>query len=386
MLNAQPMRRIPAITSAFGFALAFVAAVLGSLASGSADEPSIGVNRVNLAWAPPEVREAILQEMAVNSVRLVRLSLVPPFADSVDAVRTAARLGMRVVLVVSFNNKDFYPAGAEKRSGRGRTWDVYRLSDIDPERFRDAFRRALRSIDDAGVSLLAIQPGNEINWGGFNGDLVVHAAEDAPTPRSSSDLSFPSRFEHGLDAYVQITRIVREEIARTAHNRGAQVLAAGLSDISAAIADDRGIETVDASDVVALLRARDIDDAVDGYGVHLYPDQSVTADERQRRIGSAVSYCREPVSGKPCWITEWGLANASVACPLDDDRRSRIAGEVRTLFDALIREGRVVGALYYDWDTNLPYSVWRCGSLTPTGRVAIGDPGETGLPLRSGPP
>ena len=80
--------------------------------------------------------------------------------------------------------------------------------------------------------------------------------------------------------------------------------------------------------------------------------------------------CRPEGEGKPCWVTEWGIANTALSCPVDDRERERAIRAVRRSFAALMEEGRLDAAFYYDWDTQPVYSVWRCGVLSAAGVAA----------------
>lgn len=356
----------------------FSAAYLGFAPPLSSDEPRFGINRVNIAWLSASERRERLDDMAAAGVALVRLSLSEPYAASFDALRIADAHGMRILLEIPLTRGDFVRAGAQRRSGQGRAWDVYGLSDIELATFRNKLRKALRTIDSLGISLAAIELGNEINWAPFNGDLHVHPEPGVRTARSVSELQDRYTFERGLDTYVMLTAITRYELRGTRHNREAQIISAGLSDISASLADRHGLERLDAADVIEMLRARGIDPFVDAYGMHLYPDADGTEEARERRILSLLSFCRQSQRqqqgqglGRPCSITEWGLPNTSDACPLDDERRARTVAHVREVFEALMVADRLTTAYYYDWDSETPYSVWRCGRLTAAGRAAV---------------
>ncbi len=149
----------PAIVALLGAALLAIAPI------GAPADTRFGVNRVNMAWLKPAEREQIFDQMVENGVVAVRLSLTRPLDQSIDAVRLAHEKGLAILLEISLNNADFYPEGTKPRSGRGRIWDMYRLSDISPERFQQAVADALQKIDALGVPLVAVEPGNEINWG-----------------------------------------------------------------------------------------------------------------------------------------------------------------------------------------------------------------------------
>ena len=352
-------------------AIAFLAASLIGSWAAHANEPRFGINRVNLAWASPDARRQILDDMAAAGVKIVRLSLTPPVEKSLDAVRIAHQHGMRILLEIPLSNKAFYPPGTEKRPGFGRVWDIYRLSDIDPDKFRPIIRAAFRRIDELGITLDAVQPGNEINWGGYNGDLTVYPKANIRTARSLSDVKNRPGLEKGADKYVLVTKIVREELEATQRNRKAKVVSAGLSDMPAEYADKRGIERLDSIEFMEILRARGIDDHIDAYGVHLYPSIGASPELRRQHIEAAMSFCAAPERGKPCWITEWGVANTSNTCPTDDAKREQVVHEIRGVFEEFMRVGRLSTALYFDWDSKTPYSVWRCDALTSAGRAAV---------------
>ncbi len=330
-----------------------------------------GINRVNLAWLPADARQRLLADMAANGVRLIRLSLTAPFPNSLDAVRVASGHGMRILLEIPLGTPAFYRPEVTKRPGHGRVWDMYRLSDIDLDAFRTAFAAALHDIDRQGIVLAAIQPGNELNWAGYNGDLHVYPDAHRRTARTVTELRNPSAFAAGLDRYVEIVRVIREELSMTRANRGAQIITAGAADTPIEVADARAMERVDAHAFIAMLRARGIDRHIDAYGIHVYPGTTVAPIVRRRHIDAMLASCAAPGQGIPCWITEWGLANASPSCPLEDDERARTVREVRQGLEEEIASRRVGNAFYFDWDSRTPYSVWRCGELTPSGRAAI---------------
>lgn len=330
----------------------------------------IGINRVNLAWLSRADQERVLREIAASGITHVRLSLSRPVDKSIEALEMADRLGLKILLEIQLGNKDYYPPETRPRTGFGRIWDVQRLSDLDLDRYRAQLREAFRRIDGMSIRIDAVEPGNEINYSAYNGDLAVYEKPGRQTPRSVSDVANRSAFERGLDAYVDAVRITREELRATVHSRGALLISAGLSDLGADEADDRGMERLDPDEFLSLLRARGIDELVDGYGIHLYPGRKGDV-ALARYVTTRLDFCQPEGQGKPCWVTEWGIANIALSCPVDDREREGAVRAVRRSFAALMEEGRLDAAFYYDWDTQPVYSVWRCGALSPAGVAAI---------------
>lgn len=334
-------------------------------------EAQFGVNRVNLAWVDAIGREKVLDQIAQSGTKLVRLSISVPIDASIDAVKVAHQKGLTILLEVSLNNPAFYPDGTEKRSGRGRIWDTYRLSDISPDQYRTVIGDVLQRIDRLGVPLVAVEPGNEINWGPYNGDLGIKAQEKTRTARSLADLDDQAAVERGAAKYVQLLQVTRQELAKTKLSSGAKLVSAGLSDIPPEHADRRGVDSIDPVSFTALLRKHGLDKAADAYGIHIYPGGDGSAAARTQHVDQALSICRtRPEEGKPCWITEWGFANTAKTCPADDSRRERLVKATRERFAELMRAGRIGAAFYFDWDATT-YGVWRCGELSPAGRAAV---------------
>lgn len=63
------------------------------------------------------------------------------------------------------------------------------------------------------------------------------------------------------------------------------------------------------------------------------------------------------------------------SCPEHEDRRELVIRQVREMFHQYIQQGRIGGLFYFTWGSDTkqpdPYSVYRCGSLTQSGRLAI---------------
>lgn len=347
------------------------AAALAAAAVGARAEAQFGVNRVNLAWLDAPAREEVLDQIAESGAKSVRLSISVPVDASIDAVKLAHQKGLAILLEISFNNPDFYPEGTQRRSGRGRVWDTYRLSDIAPEQYRTVVGDVLQRIDRLGVPLIAVEPGNEINWGPYNGDLGIKPQEKTRTARSLADLDDLAAVERGAAKYVQILKVTRQLLAETKLSRRAKLVSAGLSDIPPEHADRRGADSIDPASFTALLRKHGLDQAADAYGIHIYPGGDGSAAARAQHVDQALSICRvQPEEGKPCWITEWGFANTQKTCPADDSRRERLVKTTRQRFAELMRAGRIAAAYYFDWDATT-YGIWRCGELSPAGRAAV---------------
>nr|WP_244495282.1 glycoside hydrolase [Ensifer sp. Root423] len=328
-----------------------------------------GVNRLNLAWLERTDQERILREIADSGATHVRLSLSRPVDKSIDALEIANRLGLRILLEIQLSNKSYYPDSVRPRTGFGRIWDINRLSDLDLDRYRTGLTSALQRIDTLGIRLDAVEPGNEINLAGYNGDLAVYEKPGRATPRLLSELRDPQAFGKGLDKYVAALKITRDATRASANNK-AIIVSAGLSDMGAKEADRQGMERLDPGEVIALLKARGMDALVDAYGIHIYP-----ARKDKPAITSIVTklldFCAPADRGRPCWVTEWGIANTARSCPVDDREREGAMTAMRTVFERLSEEKRLDAAYYYDWDTQQNYRLWRCGALSPAGALAI---------------
>ena len=327
------------------------------------------MNRVNIAWVEPEKRRLILETMVRNGVGLVRLSLTPPVAASIDAVRIAHELGMAILLEIPLSYAHFYPAGVQKRLGHGRVWDIYPLSMIDPKRVRRVVRRSLIRLDSLGVSLAAVEPGNEINWAGYNGDLHVRVTAGAPMSWVTGGLHSRTAFEAGLTNYVALVQMIKEELSAIRRFRRTKLVSAGLAHMPMRFAARMGAEYVSPNETAALLRSRGIERFIDAYGTHFYA--SARTEGRLARINDALRLCLTPADGKPCWVTEWGIANPSKACPLDDRDRTQTMAEIRTLLERRMATRSISAAFYFDWDKSETYSVWRCGELSEAGKLAV---------------
>jgi hypothetical protein len=128
------------------------------------------------------------------------------------------------------------------------------------------------------------------------------------------------------------------------------------------------------------MRANGLDKLVDAYAVHVYPwangpGQAAAAAGRQSRLAKYVlAECRPAGSadGKPCWITEWGFRNTDTSCPVREADQVSLIEEMRNNFLPYVEQRRLLGLFYYAWvDPMENFGVFRCGSLTQSGRLAI---------------
>ena len=73
---------------------------------------------------------------------------------------------------------------------------------------------------------------------------------------------------------------------------------------------------------IEYLRENGLDALVDAYGVHTYPWADTAAKRRDQLEEDTLVECRSTAQGKPCWLTEWGLAADSSGCSGSDAPRA----------------------------------------------------------------
>lgn len=349
----------------FALVLTFFAAARPSAAE---QRTIVGVNRVNLNGLPVAERERIIRQMVGNGVRVARLNIVRPTADGIETLRIAHANGLSVVLNIGILAPDYMRADAVARPAARRFTARPRLSELDIARFEARFAWLWREIEKSQVSLLAVEFSNELNWADFNGDLAVGERGTVYDGASISRMPGLPEFERGLDNYVAILRVARKLRDASSVFPRVPIVSAGLADIPAAWAARSGGDAVEASVFLAALRQRGLFELIDGVGLHLYPE----GERWQAHIRQQMQLCGEAGTGRaPCWITEWGVANTDRACPADDRARAERVRAIEAEFLAYSGSGRVKALIYYDWDSDSRFSIWRCDQLTPSGRVVL---------------
>jgi hypothetical protein len=79
---------------------------------------------------------------------------------------------------------------------------------------------------------------------------------------------------------------------------------------------------------------------------------------------------------KPCWLTEWGINNASQACPIDDAQRKQAIEAEPGAFSPFVRQGQLTAVIWFNWaglqgPKEDASAIYRCGALTNAGKLAL---------------
>lgn len=368
MYTAKPPRLFAVI-----FAWLF-SVVLSTFVPIHAQNVTVGVNIVDPYKLSVDAQNAMLDQMKVAGVKVIRASVTQD-AKGIDFAERAWAHGIKIDwLIYHFGGYD--PFG--KRP----------LSAADPEQFRNTFAPTLASLEKKGVIFAAFELGNEINLSGTNPEF--------PLPGKGVQLSL-NQLNHdpegqqigkGFDNYLKLLGVLKDIRDHSSLNQRTPILTAGLGNYER---DDGPLPGHPKGDIVSVnstieyMRAHGLDSLVDGYAIHVYPfsnnpgDPKATADRKARLEKYDFTECRAVGSseGKPCWVTEWGFNNLDVACPTDDSGRASLVREMMRDFQPYVRQGRLAGLLYFPWNsdpaaTAVSYgSIWRCGSLTESGRLSI---------------
>jgi hypothetical protein len=350
--------------------LALAWLLFGTPALGTAQVEKVvaGINVYDEPFISQPAQDAEIEQMVAGGVRTIRTGLS---AKSTYFIKQAFQHGIDSVVIV-------YPCAGTGAKGR-KSWSDIPLSEANPQAFAKWLQPLLDDLEDTGVRLAAFELGNEINIPRFNGDL-----DDPGSGRvlGVADLNNPNDAEGravvvGFRAYLRVLASLKAVRDNSKLNKTTPILSAGLADWGLPSRTSWNKQVgVSLPDAIEFLRQNGLDEMADGYGVHNYPSGdphlpvSTRISELEQKIFSA---CRK--GSKPCWLTEWGFANANQYCPLEDGARMQLIEAERRAFNRFVRQGRLAAVLYYTW-TGLPgqldpMAVFRCGALTAAGRLAV---------------
>jgi hypothetical protein len=336
----------------------------------------IGVNVVNpqrLAWSD---QEAVLDQLQAAGIRIIRVPLAPPwggvdYRSAVDFIKRAYERGIKADLIIALQ----YREGAQRRPAvqdLPNMWPSYPLSNADPARFRAVFEPLFNELEGLGITFAALELGNEINWAGFNGEFPI-PGEGRVFGREDLDQNPEARqVAEGYRAYLRTLSVLKGIRDRSRLNRDTPILSAGLADPgSAGLRPGIKADAVTVAATLEYLRADGLDALVDAYAVHIYPWAETAARRRSQLEADTLSECRSPASGKPCWLTEWGLPVFGAACLDNEAPRVARMRELLDDFRQFVSQGRLNALIYFSWN-DPKYGIYRCSALTESGRLALG--------------
>jgi hypothetical protein len=325
----------------------------------------VGVNLVNAPYnLTPTQQETILSAMQDAGVRVIRAS-IPNDDKGMDFAQRVYAHGIKIEWLISVTS----------------TSGNMILSEADPEKFRTYFQPVISRLENKGMVFPAIELGNELNWS--NHDLGA-VGEGSGRIFGTDDLLHDpkgQKIARGYLQYIKVLGVLKDIRDHSQLNQHTPILSGMSSSIDppGPITSPRDAVGLGAS--IRFLRANGMDNYVDGYAVHWYPlGSNQPPAVRLASLRQALAECQpsESGSGKPCWVTEFGLPVASGwACPVNDARRTEIFSELRTNLKQFAGRGVIKGAFMYEWEGDLhgphesPYAAFLCGSVTRSGRVAI---------------
>jgi hypothetical protein len=333
---------------------------------------------------PPAEQETILGQMQYAGVRVLRCSMSNDDKGLDFAQRVYAH-GIKIIWMVGLTPAPGTPWPHAPEGFEG-LWKGYPLSAIDPDRFRAGFEPMLAKLEAKQIVLEAFEPGNEVNWAGFNADFSLPGKGRVLGMDDLTKDPEGKRVAEGYLQYIKLLEALKGVRDHSKLNQHTPIISAGLADLDGSNwPHQRKADAVSVSVTIDFLRAHGLDRLVDGYGIHSYPpsgDPATSAGAAKRRAHveeNGLAECQAPgkAGGKPCWFTEWGAGGANRTCPVVDKDKVTLVREMRDYYGQLARQGRLKGLIFYvwhgDWHADLenPASAFRCGALTESGRLAL---------------
>lgn len=304
-----------------------------------------GVNRTNLAWEPNW--RAVIDDIVAHHVTSIRLTLTQPIERAADIAAYADRRGMRVLMNVPLSLIDYYDPAVVPRPGNDKIRSIRRLSDLDMDRYKKVLGQFLAELDYRSGHLATMEVGNEINWADFNGDLPVGYPGRIFDEQLLDQLAEYDRIVDGFGKYKLALETSRMLLHSSLAGKFTVLVTAGLYEPSAWTPGSGGSALTLAATKVLFDRLG-ITQAADALAVHAYPPSEMEAaafSSILNTLHATTQICGARGVGKPCFITEWGIANSTPTACHDDSRRLGGFRLFERALSCLDRERDIRGAL-----------------------------------------
>lgn len=346
-----------------------------------------GVNLANPMHASPAERAELVDQLAKAGVKVVRASLTDASGNINDQAmvfaKSLAAQGIELDLMLWPKFKHDAPRRPYSPVRYPGMWGGAPLSAADADLSEVFFQDVFNKFDAAGIKLVSVELGNEVNGADFNPDFPLAASGRVFDLHDLASVPEAEQVARGYLQYLKVMQRLKKVRDHASLNRGAALISAGLTNTGPTGQSVTGRDGVSIAATIAFWRENGLDQLVDGYGVHIYPDGRAPNDPvaTQARLAdmeqNAISVCSVSENGRPCWITEWGFKNIDDSCPPKEGRRTALVQQFRNMISDLSSQYRIKSAMYFVWNSDPwaksidPYSVYRCGALTNPGRVAI---------------
>ncbi len=305
------MRPHPAPGRCFGHIVGALVVLL-PLASGLGAElrvadrlPLQSLGDTTLTWYTPEqVARNVAALAALPAPWYREFSFTPSaMAQEIDGLRQVQAQGKRLLLVLTPDPADYDPpppykyAGDPKyRSFCGSSRGMLPLSGVDPARLAKRLAATLGQLKAAGISLGAVEIGNELDQVCFNGDLPVDRPGDVPEDQL---LPYAEAYARFLDTAVDVIKQPR-------FYPDARILTFGTSNTIKALPDHAFQNDGMFISLLRNIAGKNLLSQVDAFAVHMYPDP-----RNDHLIAPALqTLLAQAGETKPIWITEWGYATS----------------------------------------------------------------------------
>ena len=356
----------------------------------AAQDIVVGMNVVNPMRASVADQNSLLSQLKAAQVRVIRCGISND-EKGIDFAKRAAAQGIRIQLIVGPQYTPDAPSRPYQPDVFPAMWGGHPLSFADPALSKANFQKLFDSLDANDITLAGVELGNEINWAAFNPEFPLPGEGKILSRQDLEQDPEGKQIAKGFLQYIKILAVLKEARDNSRLNHTTPIISAGMvsAQDGAKLYNNKKEDVVSLAATIAFLRSHGIDSLVDAYGVHSYPSTALpgnptAAAERAARLNSVdFAECRATgaTGEKPCWITEWGFPNKDVSCPSNETARTLLIEELRSDFSAAAAEHRLAGIDYFSWDSDPwsktidPDSVYRCGSLTESGRQAVAPAG-----------
>ena len=365
---------------------ALLLAVVLSPSVAQAGDLTVGVNLGGLKdiknATVEEQQDATLGDLKAAGVRVIRTGIGPD-DRALDFVRRVYAKGIQMDWILGLQYRSDAPMRPWRPKEFPGMWAGPPLSYSDPGKFRAYTQTLLDKLEAMGIKLAAFELGNELNMAAFNPEF--------PLPGEGKQFGLDDLYHDpeaqqiakGYLQYLKVLAVLKDIRDHSKLNQHTPILTAGFGAYEApegSLGKGATADMVSVNATLDFMRANGLDQLVDAYAVHVYPwangpGQPAAAASRRARLAKYVlAECRPPGSpdGKPCWITEWGFKNTDTSCPPHEADQVSLIEEMRDNFRPYIQQRRLAGLIYYAWiDTRENFGLFRCGSLTHSGRLAI---------------